>query len=216
MRTTDLEKMKARHAQQRAEAEAEIALAALLPLAPERVTSVLSSQPRAAYEVPAGEFGAFLAAFSPLEFSKWRGTYVSFGPACPKSDPKAAASGAYRAAICVQQGEGYGPTADLVFFAPCGDKIVRVDAKVCGLGYIDTAPVFGARFESEMGGRFGREVARYSRYANPLLEGASQGQQGPGWRERENKRQADYSYFFNSAEEATALIDAQAFKGIQL
>lgn len=211
----NLAKMKERHARELEEAQEEARIAALLPLAPNSVINLKAQHGVwACYKVKAGDFADFVAPFKPhiQVFSSWRGRYSSFGPTPPKGDESATPSAAnYVAAIRVCEGEGYGPSASLILFCNVAGQPVEVHADVCGLGYINQAPVFGARFSSRGPARRGAPET-WERYPNPLLEAVSQGLRGPMWRESEEKRQADYAYFFTSLEEAAAIIDAQVYK----
>lgn len=146
-----MEELKAKQAKELAKLETEHAIAAACPLAPKRVMEVGTGE-RAWISYSAPDLRgalAIMAAFQPLAFGKFKGTYTRYEPeeinAKRTRDKGEEIGGPYVAALNVNQGEGFGPSADFCFFARIGGDVckVRVDIES---GYVGTAPQYGAGF----------------------------------------------------------------------
>lgn len=124
-----LDELKAKQAAELAKLEAEQAIAVLAPIPPRSV--MLTSVPEKAWiSYEAESLWAaldILDKFQPLAMRKFKGTYTRFQPdALPDAKRGEEVGGPYFAALDVSQGEGFGPTVTLFFFARLGADICKV------------------------------------------------------------------------------------------
>jgi hypothetical protein len=167
----DINQLRAEHAAQLAKLEREIAIASAMPIAPDSVMVTGFGEPWITYKrVKLSEALEVFRAFRIAPCSLWRGTFTTIKPEALLTDRERESYredfGPCAAWIEVHQGEGFGPSAELEFFAETSVGIVRVKVSF-GSGYIETAPQLSARFEEIKGGRNGRETVELRALPNP-------------------------------------------------
>lgn len=129
-----LEEMKAKQAADLAKLEREHALATLAPVPPKSVQLTSAGLGHwISYRVPTLWDALDLARkFQPVAFYQFKGTYTRFVPAVLNTgkDEGELIGGPYFAKLDVSQGEGFGPTVYLAWFAFLGDDICMIRAEL--------------------------------------------------------------------------------------
>lgn len=198
-----LEEMKAEQAKALAKLEAEHALAALAPVPPDSVQlSPKSTRPPwiVYRKKPLSAALAILAAYTVAPFNRYRGTFTQLTPPGTCEDGEEV-GGPFAVALDVSQGEGFGPSATLYFFAPVGDGLARIVIDIDGPDYIGGFSALAAGRQPIMGGRFGNEVIGYTFTANQALNGLADSfvHWGGG-----SKKDAHFTYLFQADSEEPA------------
>jgi hypothetical protein len=143
-----VQELQEKQAKELAKLQAEQAIASLAPIPPRSV--MLTSVPEKAWiSYEAADLWApldILDKFQPLAMRKFKGTYTRFQPdALADAKRGEEVGGPYLAALDVSQGEGFGPTVTLFFFARLGDDICKVRVQLRS-GYNDRFGMYGAAF----------------------------------------------------------------------
>lgn len=129
-----LEEMKAKQAADLAKLEREHALASLAPVPPRSVQLTSGGLGHwVSYRVPSLWEALDLARkFQPVAFYQFKGRYTRFVPAVLNTgkDEGELMGGPYFAKLDVSQGEGFGPTVYLAWFAFIGDDICMIRAEL--------------------------------------------------------------------------------------
>jgi hypothetical protein len=173
--TDKLAQMTARHDAERARLESELAIAAAMPIAPDSCMATKTGAPWVTYRgrtMP--EALALFRAFEILPAFYYSGTFGHIVPErlAPADDKRAEVKGGpFAAWVRVNQGEGFGPTATLIFYAEVNGAPYRVNVGIKGPDYIGGCSKFGATLQVERDGR-GRVISRTYR-ANSILNGLS-------------------------------------------
>lgn len=201
-----LDEMKREQAAALAKLEAEHAIASAAPLPPKSV--MLTSVPEKAwvsYEAESLWHALdILDAFQPLAMRKYKGTYTRFQPdALPDAKRGEEVAAPFLAALDVSQGEGFGPTVTLFFFARLGADICKIRVQLRS-GYNDRFGQYGATFQPDARGSGKRLDHRGHWNANGTLNGMADSsiKWGSG-----DEKGAHYCYYVmadNESEDGTA------------
>lgn len=154
-----LEELKAKQAAEFAKLERETALALLCPVPPARVmdTSTKSlGEAWITYKVSSlWEALDVMRQFQPVPFYEFKKTFTRYVPAALNvgRDAGDEKSGPYVAKIDTSQGEGYGPTVEMCFFALVGDAICKIRCDQVSKWGAASWHSYGARFQTHSGGR---------------------------------------------------------------
>jgi hypothetical protein len=153
-----VEQMRAEHAAALAKLEAEHAIAALAPIAPNSaMLTGCGEKAWLSYKVESlWQALDVMKAFRPLACYKFKGTYTRVEPPALNEartrDKGEEVDGPYLATIGVSQGEGFGPCVSFGFFVLLGADICKVKCDL-GRGYSDSFGLYGARFQAETRGQ---------------------------------------------------------------
>lgn len=148
----NINQLREEHAAQIAKLEREIAIAGAMPIAPDSVMAT----GREAWVMYRGRKTLMAAldvfrAFQIVPFEVWRNSCTSLRPYATLSEKEKeshSTDGAtYAVSLEVNQGEGFGPNAELIFYAQTDAGIVRVSVKF-GNCYIGMASQLSAKFDS--------------------------------------------------------------------
>lgn len=124
-----IEQLNAEHAKALLVLNNEIAIANACPVPP---NSVMSFSPNSWVSYKAEsmlEAIEVFKAFKKVNMEHRKGTYTTLQPFSTKYE-KAEHKGDYAAFLDVSEGEGFGPTVKLIFFADIGLQVVRVNIEV--------------------------------------------------------------------------------------
>jgi hypothetical protein len=167
-----IEQLDAEHAKAHAKLEWERAFAKTLPLPPDHVMQCPRLAPWATYKVQTLSeaikvFETFAKQGMVQNMEHAEGTFTHV---CPPSErgyrDKVTHKGDYCVAIRVSQGEGYGPTVELSFYAETSTGLCHVHARL-----EQNVPRLGAHVEERRDGR-GRLASR-TFHRNDVLNGYS-------------------------------------------
>lgn len=164
----------ARHEAERVKNNRNMSLSAALPFTPDTILETSTGAPWIIYRGRTlAEAVAMFAAFQIAPMYKLRGRYVYLAPVETVKDESATVEdGPFAAAIGVEQGQGYGPTAKLWFYAMAGDETVRVIIDIKGPDYIGGFSALRPTVSESYSGKTSRSsVIRRAYGANPLLNG---------------------------------------------
>jgi hypothetical protein len=203
--------MREEQAKALAKLEAEHALAALAPTPPDSVQLSPKGRRPAWIVYRKKSLTAALdimALFHCVPFYRFKGTFTELTPDGTQDERSEEVGGPFAVAFDVNQGEGYGPSAQLYFYAGIADpalapqsRLVRVVIDIDGPDYIGGFSALAAGRQPIMGGRFGNEVIGYRFSANQALNGLADSfvHWGGG-----DKKDARFTYLFMADQEEAA------------
>src|SRR5574337_202605 len=170
------DELRARHARELDALNRRHAIANACPIPPGMVTSETARAPWVSYTVPTlADACNIMRAFTVIPSELWRSGCTMVAPESTMSERDKSrygepTSGPWACWIDVSSGEGFGPSARLVFYAelPTGPVRVNVDF---GRGYIGTCPPLAPVWQISRGAS-GKIYAKSAR-PNPELHSAS-------------------------------------------
>lgn len=156
-----VEELKAEQAKALATLQAEHEIAALAPIPPVRAMLVGTGERAWLTYEPADMWEALdiMRAFDPLPFNEYKGTFTRYEPEEVHERPGNKHKGEYRSGpyilrIETDGGEGFGPNAELRFFARLGSDIVSIHCSLRRPGYGPSHwPSYAASFQANERGR---------------------------------------------------------------
>jgi hypothetical protein len=196
-----LDELKAQHAREIEALHQKHAIAAALPVPSDRITMQSGRTHWVNYKVQTlTEALDIFRAFNVVPADVWKAGCTVITPECVMGDRERATyahhhdSGPWACWIDVQHGEGFGPNAELVFYAQLSTGVARIGVSF-GTGYIGMCPALSAVPQETRG--YGNQLQARTFKPNPEANGASDkfinwasGDYGP------IKKSAHHSYLF--------------------